>query len=701
MASRRSFFRQSSGLAIGALGGRPAQAADAVLEGSATQERSLCGLWLFRTDPEDAGERQNWYGTEAAAADWRPVNVPHTWQIEAPLADYRGRAWYRRTFDALPLAQSSTVRVEFEAVFHSAKVWVNGQPAGEHARKGYTAFAFNITHLLHADRPNVIAVRVDNAFNEDMLPRGRSSDWAHDGGIFRPVQLLITPKVYLERVHVDTFPDFSTGDARLEIAAFGRNTGTQLWKGALLLRVVDEETGLAVLTKADAAELTVAAGSTGTAKISVTLPQAKLWHFDHPHLYDLELAMTDGRTTAHRLVSTFGVRRFEVKDDGFLLNGERVWLMGVERMAGSNPEFGMAEPDNWIDHDHADLKNLNCVFTRVHWPQDRRVLDYCDRHGILIQTEVPTWGPQTFAGMGNEPSEVILQNGMEQLREMVARDRNHPCICSWGVCNEINGQNPPAYAFAKRMYEEAKKLDPNRLVSYASNSLFQTPGKDVAGLMDFVMMNEYYGSWQHGTPADLARNLDEIHEAFPNKPIVISEYGYCACTADRPEGDQKRVETLVEQDRVFRERDYVSGLIFFCYNDYRTHIGDRGMGVMKQRVHGVVDLYGARKASYEVLRTESSPVESIAVDGAPKDFKLTVRTRRHVPAHTLRGYKLRGIYYGYGDIPVERKEVELPELAAGQEATLSMAFAEAMPLRIQFDVLRPTGFSAYSREWKP
>jgi beta-glucuronidase len=195
--------------------------------------------------------------------------------------------------------------------------------------------------------------------------------------------------------------------------------------------------------------------------------------------------------------------------------------------------------------------------------------------------------------------------------------------------------------------------------------------------------------------------LDEIHEAFPNKPIVISEYGYCACTADRPEGDQKRVETLVEQDRVFRERDYVSGLIFFCYNDYRTHIGDRGMGVMKQRVHGVVDLYGARKASYEVLRTESSPVESIAVDGAPKDFKLTVRTRRHVPAHTLRGYKLRGIYYGYGDIPVERKEVELPELAAGQEATLSMAFAEAMPLRIQFDVLRPTGFSAYSREWKP
>jgi beta-galactosidase len=700
MTSRRRFFRQSTGLAMGALAGQPAQAASA-FDGSANEVKSLCGAWLFRTDPEDAGEGQNWNGAESAAAEWRPVNVPHTWQIEAPLAEYRGRAWYRRTVDALPLGQSSTVRVEFEAVFHSARVWVNGQLAGEHARKGYTAFAFDITHLLHADRPNVIAVRVDNAFNEDMLPRGRSSDWAHDGGIFRPVQLLVSPKVFLERADVDTFPDFSTGDARLEIAVFGRNAGTQPWKGAVSLRVVEKETGLVVLAKAIAAELTIGAAGTGTAKLSATVSRAKLWHFDHPHLYDLDVSINDGHTPAHRLASTFGVRKFEVKNLEFHLNAERVWLMGVERMAGSNPEFGMAEPESWISHDHADLKHLNCVFTRVHWPQDRRVLDYCDRHGILIQTEVPTWGPETFKGMGTEPSEVILQNGMEQLREMVARDRNHPCICSWGVCNEINGQNPPAYAFAKRMYEEAKKLDPNRLVSYASNSLFRTPGKDIAGLMDFIMMNEYYGSWQRGTPADLARNLDEIHEAFPNKPIVISEYGYCACTEDRPEGDQKRSETLVEQDRVFRERDYVGGLIFFCYNDYRTHIGDRGTGVMKQRVHGVVDLYGARKPSYEVLRAESSPIESLAVEGSAKDFRLTVRTRRHVPAYTLRGYQLRGIYYGYGDIPVERKEVELPDLAAGQEATLRMAFAEAMPLRIQFDVLRPTGFSAYSREWKP
>lgn len=94
------------------------------------------------------------------------------------------------------------------------------------------------------------------------------------------------------------------------------------------------------------------------------------------------------------------------------------------------------------------------------------------------------------------------------------------------------------------MLEEAKRLDPSRLCSYASHSLRETPGRDVAGQMDFIECNEYFGSWQKGNADDLARSMDLIHAAFPNKPIVISEYGYCACTSDRPEGDERRREAL-------------------------------------------------------------------------------------------------------------------------------------------------------------
>jgi beta-glucuronidase len=344
---------------------------------------------------------------------------------------------------------------------------------------------------------------------------------------------------------------------------------------------------------------------------------------------------------------------------------------------------------------------LNSVYTRVHWPQDRTVLDWCDRHGMFIQTEVPTWGPGTFRGMTHEPSVDILNNGLEQLREMIARDRNHPCMFSWGVCNEIGGQNPPAYAFAKRMYEESKKLDPKRLVSYASNSLFTTPEKDVTGVMDYVMCNEYIGTWHAGTIETVGNVLDEIHRVFPGKPVVISEYGYCACTPTRPEGDGARVAVLLDHDKVFRQRDFVAGMIFFCYNDYRTHVGDRGVGAMKQRVHGVVDLYGERKPSYDVLRAESSPLETFDVSGNPAELKVQLKTRTAAPAYALRGYILRTVVYGFGDIPVERFETELPEIEPGGQTTAVIKPTETRPVQVRLAVLRPTGSSVHTVVWKP
>ena len=628
---------------------------------------------------------------------WRQVTVPHTWQIEPANVDYYGVGWYQRTFEANEEWASSALRIEFEAVFHSADVWVNDKFAGEHLRKGYTAFSMEITPLVRLVETNTIRVRVDNSFNELMLPRGRSSDWATDGGIYRPVTLLITPKVFIERIEIDAEPDLALERADVHVRAIVHNAGSTHARGSINVRAFEPETGLTATVHGAGARYAIPPGvSTAVDVPAFPIERIKLWHFDHPELYAVCLELSSG----HRYSDTFGIRKIEARGGSFFLNGERVRPMGVERMAGSNPEFGMAEPSAWIAHDHADLKELNCVYTRVHWQQDRRVLDWCDRHGILIQTEVPAWGPETFDGMEGEPSDHIMQNGIEQLREMIARDRNHPCVFSWGLCNEVNGQNPPAYAFAERMYREAKKLDPNRLVTYASNSLQTAPERDAAGLMDYIMWNEYYESWYGGTPADLARNLDEIHRAFPDKAIVISEYGYCACTPDRPEGDARRIEILRDHDRVFREREWVAGLIFFCYNDYRTHVGDKGSGVMKQRVHGVVDLYGARKPSFQALRTESSPIESVSVSGHPPAMDVTVRVRPAMPAYTLHSYKLRARAYGHGDIPVERLEAALPTMNPGQAATVSVAFREPSPIKVLFDVMRPTGWSAYNYEWK-
>jgi beta-glucuronidase len=699
MPSRRRFLARSCQISATAfVAVTPSPAAPAAAS-SQQEDIDLSGEWLFRPDPDATGDRDNWQ-TRDNIHGWQKVVVPHTWQVDPRLVDYRGLAWYTRQFFAPDTWRGAVVRVEFEAVFHSATVWVNGKAAGVHLRKGYTAFTLDITRLLKLGAMNNIAVKVDNAFNEHMLPRGRSSDWAHDGGIYRPVHLLITPPLYIERVAIDAGPEFETRTATVNTTVYLRNAGPGPASGHLSFRIVDEQTGLPVASGDNAASFRVPSGQTQTVSIRASLSNVRFWHFDRPDLYRMEMSAITSNA-ANSLTTTFGVRKLEVRGGRFFFNGEPARLMGVERMAGSNPEFGMAEPSQWIDHDHEDLKHLNCVFTRVHWPQDKRVLDYCDRHGILMQSEVPTWGPATFQGMGNEPDADIMENGLEQFREMLARDGNHPCIVSWGLCNEIGGQNPPAYNFAKHMLEEAKRLDPHRLCSYASHSLRTTPAKDVAGLMDFVECNEYFGTWYPGGPDTLSQSLDEIHAAFPDKPVVISEYGYCACTADRPEGDEHRIRTLETHDAVFRKKPYVGGLIFFCYNDYRTHVGDRGSGVMKQRVHGVVDLYGARKPSYDALRSESSPIESLDVSGSAVALRLVLRTRNTIPAYNLRGYKLRGVYYGFGDIPSERKEIELTDVAPGQELNLTLEFSESRPSKIEFDVLRPTGFSAYSCIWKP
>src|SRR5271157_2163669 len=232
------------------------------------------------TDTSDEGEQQLWFHVAKKRGAWRVASVPHTWQIEEALADYRGVAWYARAFTLKPEWQGSCVRIEFEAVFHSARVWVNGELAGEHLHKPYTAFTVDVTRLVKWDQPNAIVVRVDNRFDEHMLPRGRSSDWAHDGGIYRPVQLIITPKTYIERIGIDAVPDYTTGKAAIKAAAVLQNTDGVERRGTLALRIVEEETGRVVLTQSSAEAVSINAGTSQTARITSSLDSPKLWHFD-------------------------------------------------------------------------------------------------------------------------------------------------------------------------------------------------------------------------------------------------------------------------------------------------------------------------------------------------------------------------------------------------------------------------------------
>ena len=255
-----------------------------------TLRESLDGTWLFKLDPHAEGESHGWQEAASPAEGWTAVAVPHTWQIASDSSEYMGSAWYRRPFVAPLYWTSKVVRIEFDAVYHSATVWLNGRRIGEHLGKGYTAFTLDASQALHAGDLNHLAVRVDNSFDAHMLPRGDSYDWTPDGGIIRPVSLLITSSIYIERVDVDAQPDLQTAQARLNIRAALRNATQKATQVSLAYDVAEEDSGRTVLQQQDAARVELEPGAAKeVAPPATALPNSRLWHFDRPHLYRLRV----------------------------------------------------------------------------------------------------------------------------------------------------------------------------------------------------------------------------------------------------------------------------------------------------------------------------------------------------------------------------------------------------------------------------
>jgi beta-galactosidase len=624
--------------------------------------------------------------------EWQEVSVPHTWQVLGGRPDYVGVAWYRKEIHAPDEWRDQFVRVEFEAVFHTAHVLLNGKEIGRHIGKGYTAFECDLSPSLKFGEPNVLHVRVDNSLSDFMLPRMTSFDWTNDGGIIRPVRLLVSPRVFIERLEIAANPDLEKRSAEVSIRTVIRNTLSEE-QSVQVRGTIERADSCGPQHQVPTEQISVPANSRGAVLArSIMIQSPALWHFDSPTLYEAEIEISSP-DAHHRLSAKFGIRRFETRGSSFFLNGERVALMGVERMAGSHPEFGMAEPAEWIEVNHRDMKELNCVFTRVHWPQDKRVLDFCDRHGILMQEEIPAWGPFTFADISEELEQKLEANGREQLGEMIARDRNHPCIVSWGLCNEVDGRNPRSQRFATAMAKAARESDSSRLITYASNSLGEHPEKDMAGAFDFISTNEYFGSWAPGGPEQVRQHIEGIRRAFPGKAIVVSEYGWCECQPSIAAGDAGRVNIVNGHTDVFREFPEVAGAIYFDYNDYRTIVGDKGAGALKQRVHGVVDLYANRKPSFEALRKQASPIEKLTLEAAGGEFQLAIVTRKTLPAYTLRGYSIRWLFYGYDGLPMDGRLDKLQPLTPGSSTTLKASASIAQMSSVVADILSPTGFS--------
>ena len=471
---------------------------------------------------------------------WRQVTVPHDWAVEHPFdpcwasgTGYLpgGIGWYRGHFCLDPEDAARRVRVTFEGVYKRARVWINSNYLGQHAY-GYTGFSFDISEFVRPGE-NVIAVRVDHSEVAD-------SRWYTGSGIDRPVTLTVTDPVCFQEHGVFAVTEADDGEEAV-IQVRYETEGAEAVR--FVLRTPEGQT--AAEGKAE--------GAKGCLRLQAVSPRR--WGPADPFLYTLCGEAEKNGTVCDRLEIPFGVRTavFDA-DKGFFLNGENMKLKGVcvHHDAGC---LGAAVPESVWRIRLEKLKAMGCNALRTaHNPPDPDLLDLCDRLGFLVMDEAfDEWegiknkwwqGHNVYPPKHFGYAEDFPQWHEQDLRAMVERDRNHPCVILWSIGNEIDYPNDPYVTplfkevlgnndankpLAERLYDN-RKPDADRLAKVAAELTAQVHALDdsrpVTSALSFPELSNRTG---YADALDLAgynyreQFYEEDHKAYPGRVILGSE----------------------------------------------------------------------------------------------------------------------------------------------------------------------------------
>lgn len=674
-----------------------------------SQRQSLAGSWWFAIDPLESGLEHGWHAPDPASigSGWDPVEVPHAWPTD-PRYQYTGTAWYRRNFPVPANWAGEHVRLVFDAAFYRSRAWVNGAYLGDH-EGGYTPFSFDATPYLRPGGENTIVVAVDNSWDLTTLPGARPGNapsrqvypWWDYGGLVREVYLLATDPLYVEKQRVVAEPDLGSGTAAVEATVWVANASDQPKRAVVGLELRREgREEILVGWRGDSglrATIDIPARSTRQVHLRAGLPagQVALWHPDQPHLYEARaLVRAEGEEDgAHAQRATFGIREVEIRDARLLLNGEPIRMGGGNRPS-DHPRTGLVEPDSVVFRDLRMMKEAGMELSRInHYASPKNLLEWTDRNGMLIIPEAGNW--QLAPEQMDDP--VIRANFQRQMREMVERDWNHPSVIGWSVGNEYAADDPAGVRWTRDMSDFVRALDDSRLTLFVSLGNALSPStlpREERSLhySDLLAVNLY------SPPGQLGEGLDRLHDTWPDKPILITEFGQRADQSTAAE----RVDYVRDFMEVIRERPYVAGASVWTFNDYRSRYP--GTNPNGYRWWGVVDEERRPRPMYFTLREAFSPVElsgsaTRTASGAVRGrFRLSARD--DFPHYTLRDYRVRYQLRDAAERVLHEETRALAALRPGEAIDLSFVApaadaAEATAARVE--VVRPTGFTVADR----
>ena len=468
---------------------------------------NLSGEWDFKTDPQEIGIAQAWFAAKVPFD--RKIIVPGAWNAQGvgPPTDklfsgYPGPAWYRKAVTIPAGWQGKVIQLKFGGVHRYADVWVNGRHLGEHI--GYlTPFEYDISGIAKPGQKAAIAVRVDGRQRKDIDPLIGCFDiidamnvtW---GGIYRKVELEATESTWIEDVFV--IPHLASQTAEIKVEVGGK-------PGAKVVVDILDEDGRTV-------------GSGAIARIK----DMKTWSPQRPYLYRARVRLIFGGREIDEVTERFGMREIApIRRGQFLLNGKPIFLRGY----GDDCIFPntVCPPADKAEYRRRFkiARDYGFNYVRHHsWFPLPEYFDVADELGIMLQPEFPI----AYANFYQAATPQGKQLYLEQWRDIIKADRNHPSIVTWSMSNEEWG----GFDLAPEMYRVAKQVDPTRLVidsdgvpipkGKSRNTLdFLTPQFDERGQFGF---ND--GKY-------------ELRQK-PDKPVVVHEmanFGTLPCLCQLPE----------------------------------------------------------------------------------------------------------------------------------------------------------------------
>lgn len=497
-------------------------------------------------------------GGPAAASfpdqSWEMVTLPHDWvvgkdfdQNGAPSHGYkqRGVGWYRRRFRLEPEDQDCQILLEFDGISTHAQVYVNGSVLHRNWC-GYTSFAVDITDRVFLDRPNTIAVRVDAQWWEGW--------WYEGAGIYRNVRLVKKPRVHLAHDGVFVKPIRQQGglwDTVVEVAV---ENSFEAARDCTVRVSLCDGSGQAV-GEAQAAA-TVQPFECTTVVLHLPVRSPDLWDVETPVLYTA-CCQVSTETSCDCESVRYGYRsiRFE-RETGFFLNDRPLKLKGTcnhQDHAG----IGVAVPDGVLEHRMWLLKEMGSnAYRCAHGNPDPRILDLCDRMGILVMDE--------NRNFDSSPE------GLRQVRSMVRRDRNHPSVILYSIFNEESLQGTLQGArMSRRMMDQVKRIDDTRPVMGAMNGGFLEEA-GCAGVFDVTGINYF------------PETYEALREKFPAQAVCGAENNCALSTRGVYITDRKRQifsnfdeekaswgQTIREAWRFCNEHPFATGMFAWTGFDYR------------------------------------------------------------------------------------------------------------------------------------